>query len=164
MSENVSVELITSKIYFVRGVKVMLDRELAELYDVETRVLNQAVKRHIMRFPDDFMFQLTWPEFNNLKSQFVTSSWGGVRKLPSAFTEQGVAMLSGILNSDRAIQVNIQIMRTFTKLRHLISANEELKREVEDLRKITDERFSIVFETLDQLLTEEIKPVKKIGF
>jgi len=164
MSENVSVELITSKIYFVRGVKVMLDRELAELYDVETRVLNQAVKRHIMRFPDDFMFQLTWPEFNNLKSQFVTSSWGGVRKLPSAFTEQGVAMLSGILNSDRAIQVNIQIMRTFTKLRHLISANEELKREVEDLRKITDERFNIVFETLDQLLTEEIKPVKKIGF
>jgi hypothetical protein len=110
------------------------------------------------------MFQLTWPEFNNLKSQFVTSSWGGVRKLPSAFTEQGVAMLSGILNSDRAIQVNIQIMRTFTKLRHLISANEELKREVEDLRKITDERFNIVFETLDQLLTEEIKPVKKIGF
>jgi hypothetical protein len=90
MSENVSVELITSKIYFVRGVKVMLDRELAELYDVETRVLNQAVKRHIMRFPDDFMFQLTWPEFNNLKSQFVTSSWGGVRKLPSAFTEQGI--------------------------------------------------------------------------
>ena len=164
MSEMVSVELITSKIYFVRGVKVMLDRDLAELYDVETRVLNQAVKRHAMRFPDDFMFQLTWPEFNNLKSQFVTSSWGGVRKLPSAFTEQGVAMLSGILNSDRAIQVNIQIMRTFTKLRHLISASEELKREVDDLRKLTDERFHVVFETLDQLLAEEIKPAKKIGF
>lgn len=142
----------------------MLDRDLAELYDVETRVLNQAVKRHAMRFPDDFMFQLTWPEFNNLKSQFVTSSWGGVRKLPSAFTEQGVAMLSGILNSDRAIQVNIQIMRTFTKLRHLISASEELKREVDDLRKLTDERFHVVFETLDQLLAEEIKPAKKIGF
>lgn len=88
MSEIVPVELITSKIYFIRGVKVLLDKDLAELYDVETRVLNQAVKRHIKRFPDDFMFQLTRAEFNNLKSQFVTSSWGGVRKLPSAFTER----------------------------------------------------------------------------
>ena len=164
MSEIVPVELITSKIFFLRGVKVLIDRDLAELYDVETRVLNQAVKRHIKRFPEDFMFQLTRAEFNNLKSQFVTSSWGGVRKLPSAFTEQGVAMLSGILNSDRAIDVNIQIMRTFIKLRHMISNNEELKREINGLRQLTDKRFQIVFETLDQLLSEEINPPKKIGF
>jgi hypothetical protein len=164
MSEIVPVELITSKIFFLRGVKVLIDRDLAELYDVETRVLNQAVKRHIKRFPEDFMFQLTRAEFNNLKSQFVTSSWGGVRKLPSAFTEQGVAMLSGILNSDRAIDVNIQIMRTFIKLRHMISTNEELKREINGLRQLTDKRFQIVFETLDQLLSEEINPPKKIGF
>ena len=164
MSEIVPVELISSKIFFIRGVKVLLDRDLAELYDVETRVLNQAVKRHIKRFPEDFMFQLTRAEFNNLKSQFVTSSWGGVRKLPSAFTEQGVAMLSGLLNSDRAIDVNIQIMRTFTKLRQMISANEELKREIDGLRQLTDERFQIVFETLDQLLSEETNPPKKIGF
>ncbi len=164
MSEIVPVELISSKIFFIRGVKVLLDRDLAELYDVETRVLNQAVKRHIKRFPEDFMFQLTRAEFNNLKSQFVTSSWGGVRKLPSAFTEQGVAMLSGLLNSDRAIDVNIQIMRTFTKLRQMISANEELRREIDGLRQLTDERFQIVFETLDQLLSEETNPPKKIGF
>jgi hypothetical protein len=164
MSDIVPVELISSKIFFIRGVKVLLDKDLAELYDVETRVLNQAVKRHIKRFPEDFMFQLTRAEFNNLKSQFVTSSWGGVRKLPSAFTEQGVAMLSGILNSDRAIDVNIQIMRTFTKLRQMISANEELRREIDGLRQLTDERFQIVFETLDQLLSEEINPPKKIGF
>lgn len=97
----VSTELISSKIYFIRGIKVMLDRDLAELYEVETRTLNQAVRRNIKRFPDDFMFQLNKAEFENLKSQIVTSSWGGIRKMPLAFTEQGVAMLSGILNSDR---------------------------------------------------------------
>lgn len=160
----VSLEQVANKIYHIRGVKVMLDRDLAELYDVETRVLNQSVKRHIKRFPDDFMFQLINQEFKDLKSQFVTSSWGGVRKMPFAFTEQGVAMLSGILNSDRAIQVNIQIMRTFTKLRHMISANEELKREIDELKQLTDERFQIVFETLDQLLSLEEKSNRKIGF
>ena len=160
----VSLEQIANKIFYIRGVKVMLDRDLAELYDVETRVLNQSVKRHIKRFPDDFMFQLTNQEFKDLKSQFVTSSWGGARKMPFAFTEQGVAMLSGILNSDRAIHVNIQIMRTFTKLRNMISANEELKREIDELKQLTDERFQIVFETLDQLLYLEEKSNKKIGF
>ena len=160
----VSLEQIANKIYHVRGVKVMLDRNLAELYEVETRVLNQAVKRHLKRFPDDFMFQLTSQEFRDLKSQFVTSSWGGIRKMPFAFTEQGVAMLSGILNSDRAINVNIQIMRTFTKLRHMISSNEELKREIDELKMVTDERFQIVFETLDQLLYLEEQTNKKIGF
>ena len=160
----VSIELISSKIYFIRGAKVMLDRDLAELYDVETRTLNQAVRRHIKRFPDDFMFQLNKAEFENLKSQIVTSSWGGIRKMPLAFTEQGVAMLSGILNSDRAILVNIQIMRTFTKLRHMIAGHEELKKAVDELREQTDERFDVVFSVLDKLLADNEKPRKKIGF
>jgi hypothetical protein len=160
----VSIELISSKIYFIRGIKVMLDRDLAELYEVETRTLNQAVRRNIKRFPDDFMFQLNKAEFENLKSQIVTSSWGGIRKMPLAFTEQGVAMLSGILNSDRAILVNIQIMRTFTKLRHMIAGHEELKKAVDELREQTDERFEVVFSVLDKLLADNEKPRKKIGF
>ncbi|WP_457553767.1 ORF6N domain-containing protein [Desulfobacula sp.] len=159
-----AIELISAKIYYVRGSKVMLDRDLASLYGVETRTLNQAVKRQAKRFPDDFMFQLTKTEFSNLKSQFVTSSWGGIRKMPSAFTEQGVAMLSGILNSDRAIQVNIQIMRTFTKLRHMIAGHEELKKAVDELREQTDKRFEVVFSVLDKLLIDDEKPKKKIGF
>lgn len=164
INEIVTIEQITSKIFFIRGVKVISDSDLAGLYEVETRVLNQAVKRHIKRFPDDFMFQLTPHEFDNLKSQFVTSSWGGVRKLPFAFTEQGVAMLSGILNSNRAIEVNIQIMRAFTKLRHMISINEKLEKEINELREITDERFRVVFEALDQLLYEDKNSKPKIGF
>jgi hypothetical protein len=164
MTEIVPLDQIANKIYFLREVRVMLDRDLAQLYEVETRVLNQAVKRHSKRFPNDFMFQLTQYEFQNLKSQFVRSSWGGIRKMPFAFTEQGVAMLSGILNSDRAINVNIQIMRAFVKLRHVLSTNEDLKREVDELKRITDDRFRIVFDTLDQLLAEEIKPKITIGF
>ncbi|MFH2090896.1 MAG: ORF6N domain-containing protein [Pseudomonadota bacterium] len=162
----VSVELITSKIYFIRGVKVILDRDLAALYDVETRILKQAVRRNIQRFPEDFMFELSKEEFAHWRSQIVISNGDkmGLRYSPMAFTEQGVAMLSSVLNSDRAIQVNIQIMRTFTKLRHMIFTNEDLKRGLDELRKLTDERFQIVFETLDQLLTKEIKPAKKIGF
>ena len=112
-------ERIESKIHFIRGRKVMLDKDLADLYKVTTGALNQAVKRNPERFPDEFMFQLTKDELNNLKSQFVTSSWGGVRKLPFVFTEHGVLMLSSVLKSDRAIQVNIQIMRIFTRLRRL---------------------------------------------
>jgi len=144
-----------------------LDKDLADLYGVETRVLNQAVKRHKKRFPKDFIFQLSKSEYDFLISQFVTSKKsgrGGVRKMPHAFTEQGVAMLSGILNSDRAIAVNIQIMRTFTKLRHMISDNEDLRQELAELREQTDERFQIVFETLDQLLIMDSKEKKKIGF
>jgi len=142
----------------------MLDRDLAELYEVETRVLNQAVKRNIKRFPKDFMFQLTKDEFEILKSQIVTSRWGGVRKLPLAFTEQGIAMLSGILHSDRAIHVNIQIMRVFVKFRQLLYDNEELRKELLEFKQITDERFQIVFEALDKLLQIEEKPKKKIGY
>ncbi|MDR0231954.1 MAG: ORF6N domain-containing protein [Dysgonamonadaceae bacterium] len=111
---------IQNQIYEIRGCKVMLDFHLAERYQVETKVLNQSVKRNIKRFPDDFMFQLTYQEFTNLKSQIVTSSWGGTRKLPFAFTEQGVAMLSGLLNSDVAITANIRIMRAFVAVRQLL--------------------------------------------
>ena len=166
MSEIISIEAVASKIFFIRDVKVMLDRELATLYGIETKVLKQAVRRNIKRFPSDFMFELTKEELKNWRSQFVTSNSikMGLRHLPMAFTEQGVAMLSGILNSDRAIAVNIQIMRTFTKLRHIISDNKDLKRELDELRGQTDERCQIVFETLDQLLAVDVKEKNKIGF
>ena len=115
-SRHFTDDVVLNKIYFVRGQKVMLDTDLAALYQVETKVLNQAVKRNRSRFPKDFMFQLTRSEFKNLKSQFVTSSWGGIRKLPFAFTEQGVAMLSGVLKSRVAIRVHIQIIRVFARM------------------------------------------------
>jgi len=164
MTTAIPVERIASKIYLIRGMKVMLDSDLADLYEVETRVLNQAAKRNIKRFPKDFMFQLTKDEFKILKSQIVTSSWGGVRKLPLAFTEQGIAMLSGILHSDRAIHVNIQIMRVFVKFRQLLFDNKELRKELLEFKQITGERFQIVFDALDKLLQIEDKPKKKIGF
>ncbi len=163
MSELISIETIASKVFFIRSVKVMLDKNLAELYRVETRMLNQAVRRNIKRFPEDFMFALTRNEIMRI-SQNVTSSDIKYAKQVHAFTEQGVAMLSGILNSDRAIAVNIQIMRTFTKLRHMISDNKDLRRELAELREQTYERFQIVFETLDQLINIESNPKKKIGF
>jgi hypothetical protein len=160
-------ELIASKIYVIRRLKAMLDRDLAELYGVQTKALKQAVKRNINRFPEDFMFVLSGEEARSLRSQIVTSSlsqWGGTRYLPMAFTEQGVAMLSSVLKSDRAIQVNIQIMRVFTSLRHILLGNKDLKRELDALKRVTDERFRIVFETLDQLLSTEERPKRKIGF
>ena len=164
MTTLVPIERIASKIYLIRDIKVMLDRDLAELYGVETKVLKQAVRRNIDRFPADFMFELGRDEFNNLRSQIVTSSWGGARYLPMAFTEHGILMLSSILKSERAVQVNIQIMRTFTKLREALIDSKDLRKELEELRQITEERFQIVFETLDQLLTIESKPKKKIGY
>ena len=164
MPDIVATEAITSKIYFIRSVKIMLDRDLAELYGVETKVLKQAVRRNINRFPPDFMFELSKDEFKSLRSQFVTSNRGGARYMPFAFTEQGVAMISSVLNSERAIRVNIEIMRTFTKIRHMIAASDELKAEIEKLREQTDEKFQIVFEVLDQLLNPESKTKKGIGF
>ena len=142
----------------------MLDRDLAELYDVETKALKQAVRRNIGRFPEEFMFELSKEEFKNLRSQFVTSSWGGLRYLPMVFSEQGVAMLSSVLRSERAIQVNIQIMRAFTQLRKMLSTHEDLKRKIESMEKKYDEQFQIVFEAIKQLLSEEDKPKKKIGY
>ncbi len=166
MNDIIPLENITGLIYLIRGKKVMLDRDLAALYGVETKVFKQAVRRNIDRFPEDFMFELTKPEFENWRSQFVTSNSDkmGLRYNPMVFTEQGVAMLSSVLRSKTAIQVNIQIMRAFTKLRHFILDNVELRRELENLRADMDGKFRIVFETLDQLLTVESKPRKKIGF
>lgn len=125
---------IQSKIHEIRGQRVMLDRDLAELYQVTTSALNQAVKRNSKRFPPDFMFQLTNQEFANLKSQFVTSSWGGIRKMPYAFTEQGVAMLSGLLNSDIAINANIAIMRAFVAMRNYITTTTQITAELAEIR------------------------------
>jgi ORF6N domain len=164
MTTAVLIERITNRIYYIRDQKVMLDRDLAELYGVETKALKQAVKRNVGRFPEDFMFELTKHEFDNLRSQFVTSSWGGTRYFPMAFTEQGVAMLSSVLRSERAIHVNIQIMRVFTRLRQAILDNADLRKELEDLKQISEERFQIVFETLDQLINIKKNPKKKIGF
>jgi hypothetical protein len=164
-----SEELVINKIYLIRDQKVMLDRDLTELYGVETRVLNQAVKRNIGRFPEDFMFQLTENEFKNLKSQFVTSSWGGSRRLPYDFTENGVSMLSSVLNSDRAIQVNIQIMRIFTRIRQSLLDYSELRLAIEEIRKKTEnniKNIELVFQYLDELLQKKEEPVKRsrIGF
>jgi len=132
---EMQVSTIENKIYEIRGRRVMMDFDLAEMYEVETRRLNEAVKRNIRRFPPDFMFQLTDKEFVNLKSQIATSSWGGTRKLPHAFTEQGVAMLSGLLNSEVAIAVNIIILRAFVAMREYISATQNVTEELLDIRK-----------------------------
>ena len=164
MSDIVPIETITSKILLIRSEKVMLDSDLAELYGVETRRLNEQVKRNLKRFPADFMFQLTKDEFEILKSHFATSSWGGRRKLPSAFTEQGVAMLSSVLNSDRAIEVNVAIMRAFVKLRKMIASNEELARKFEESEKKYDKKFAVVFTAIKQLMAPPEEPKKKIGF
>ena len=159
-------ETIESKIFFLRGKRVMLDRDLAILYGVETRALNQAVRRNMRRFPEDFMFQLTKEEMESWKSQIVISNREkmGLRRRPYAFTEQGVAMLSSVLNSDRAIQVNIQIMRTFTKLREMLMAHKDLKRKIEDMEKKYNYQFKIVFDAIKQLLEPPTEPKSKIGF
>ena len=142
----------------------MLDKDLAALYQVETSQLTRQVRRNIERFPEDFMFQLVKEEFDNLMCQNGISSWGGTRKMPLAFTEQGVAMLSGILNSKRAIQVNIQIMRTFTKLREMILSHKELQRKIEAMERKYDHQLKIVFDAIKQLLEPPAKPKRQIGF
>jgi len=147
-------EIITSKIYLIRDRKVILDADLAELYGVATGNLNKAVKRNLARFPEDFMFQLTKEEFNNLVFQIGTSSWGGRRIPPYAFTEQGVAMLSGVLNSERAIKVNIQIMRVFTRMREMLEIHKEILTKLEHLERKDieqDEKIMLIFEYLRQL-------------
>lgn len=156
---------IERQILLIRGEKVMLDADLAELYGVETKVLVQAVKRNKDRFPDDFMFQLTKQEVNNLRSQFVTSSWGGRRYPPYAFTEQGVAMLSSVLKSKRAVLVNIEIIRTFVKLRQMLASHTDLARKLEALERKYDKQFKAVFDAIRQLMIPpEPKQKKRIGF
>lgn len=164
----VPTEVIVTKILFLRGEKVLLDRDLAELYGVETRVLNQAVKRNERRFPPDFMFRLTKEE----KQELVTNC-DRFKKLkhstvlPHVFTEQGVAMLSSVLNSERAIEVNIAIMRAFVQLRNMIASNEELARKLKELEARMgehDEQLQVIFEAIHQLMSPPEKPPKKIGF
>jgi hypothetical protein len=162
-------ERIVNKIYLIREQKVMLDRDLAELYGLETKVLKQQVRRNLNRFPDDFMFELTKEEFENWRSQFVTSSWGGVRYRPMVFTEHGVLMLSSVLNSQQAISVNIQIMRIFTRIRQMLSDTQSIKLEIEEIKKKLqnqDKNIELVFNYLDELITkqEEKTPRKPIGF
>ncbi len=159
---------VENKIYIIRGKKVMLDKELAELYGVRTKELNKAVARNRDRFPADFMFKLSKDEAEILRFQIGTSRWGGQRYLPHAFTEHGILMLSSVLNSRRAIQVNIQIMRTFTKLREMISSNELIRQKIEELEQKYekhDKQFKIVFEAIRELLeTPAPKPKRSIGF
>ncbi len=168
-NEIVPTERIESKILLIREQKVILDRDLAILYDVATRDLNKAVSRNLTRFPADFMFQITKQEFTNLKFQFGTSSsgWGGTRKLPYAFTEQGIAMLSSVLRSERAVQVNIAVMRAFVKLREILSTHKELAQKLKELEykiETHDEQITAIFEAINQLLTPPPAPKRKIGF
>jgi len=163
---SIPAERIEKAIYLFRGQKVMLDRDLASLYGVETKALKQAVKRNAKRFPDDFAFVLDREEFANWRSQFVTSKADrmGLRYPPMAFTEQGVAMLSSVLNSDRAIEVNIAIMRTFVKLRQWLETHEKLARKLVELEKRYDQQFKVVFDVLNELMTPPEPKPKQIGF
>ena len=160
------LQVIQSKIYNIRGYKVMLDFDLAELYQVETKFLKRAVKRNIERFPEDFMLTLTEKEFANLRCQIGTSSWGGSRYEPFAFTQEGIAMLSGILRSEIAIQVNIAIMRAFVAMRQMIVGYEELLKRIEELEESTDAQFSELYKALTQLLSKRVNDTgrRPIGY
>jgi len=165
MKNLVIQEVIEQKIYLIRGQKVMLDIDLAKLYKVTTKQLNQQVKRNKKRFPEDFMFKLTKQENNSLRSQFVTLTEKKYDVYsPYAFTEQGVAMLSSVLNSDRAIQVNIQIIRTFIKLRQLLDTHKDLQKKIEAMEKNYDRQFRIVFQIMRELTNPSDKNQRKIGF
>lgn len=165
-------EIILGKIYLIRNKKVMLDQDLAELYNVDTKQLKRAVKRNIARFPEDFMFELDNKEFNDLRSQFGTSSWGGTRYKPMAFTEHGVLMLASVLSSERAVQINIQIMRIFTKMREMLATHKDILRKLEEIeRKYTDhdQKIILIFEYLKQLEQAKQKDIDqqnrpRIGF
>jgi hypothetical protein len=158
-------ERIERRILLIRGQKVMLDADLAHLYGVSTKRFNEQVRRNLTRFPPDFMLQLSHAEFDDLRSQFATSSsWGGRRHLPLAFTEQGVAMLSSVLRSERAVQVNIAIMRAFVKLRGILASHEGLARKLDEMEKKYDAQFKMVFETLRELMAPPAKPRRRIGF
>ena len=169
MSEKIGIseDVVINKIYEVRGVKVMIDRDLAELYGVETKYLKRQVRRNIERFPSDFMFELNKKELNNLRSQFGTSSWGGVRYQPMAFAEQGIAQLSSVLKSERAIKVNIHIIRLFTKMREMILNNKEILLKLEQMEKNVlqnSDDVKVIFEALKQLINNPAQPRKMIGF
>lgn len=165
--KSASIGHIQRVILFLRGHKVILDRDLAAFYGASTSDLNKAVTRNLERFPDDFMMQLTRTEFDNLKFQFGTSSWGGTRKLPRAFTEQGIAMLSSVLRSKRAIHVNITIMRAFVKLRALAATQKALTSKLNELERTVvthDEQIRSLFEAIRQLMEPELPEPPRIGF
>jgi len=167
MSDIVPQQVIEQKIFLIRGQKVMIDSNLAELYGVQTKVLLQAVKRNSDRFPKDFMFQLKKEEYDSLRSQFVTSKHGGRRYIPYAFTEQGVAMMSSVLKSDRAIKVNIVIMRAFVRIREMLSTHRQLSVKLQELEQRLekhDEQIHTVFEAIRQLMAPSKKPRRKMGF
>src|SRR4030066_1606032 len=165
IEQLIPVERISSKIYLIRKEKVMLDSGLAELYGVETKQLKRAVKRNIDRFPNDFMFQLTRAEYNSLRSQIGTLKRGAHSKyLPFAFTEQGVAMLSSVLNSERAVRVNIEIMRAFVRLREILATHKDLAAKLETLERKYDAQFKVVFDAIRQLMTPPELKKRKIGF
>ncbi len=157
-------KMIMHRIYYIRGRKIILDGDLAILYGVETAMLKRQVRRNISRFPGDFMFEITLDELRNLRCQIGTSKRGGERYAPMAFTEMGVAMLSSVLNSERAIQANILIMRAFTNIRTMMSTHEDLRRKIEALEEKYDGQFRIVFDAIRELLKTETQPGKKIGF
>jgi hypothetical protein len=170
----VNENLVISKIYLIRGLKVMIDQDLAEMYGVETRRLNEQVKRNRIRFPKEFIFKLTRKEYENLMSQNATSSWGGRRQMPYAFTEYGLVMLSGILNSKIAVQVNIRITKAYVKLREVLLTHKDLLLKLEVLEKKVmkqdqrsekqAEEILVIFNALKELLNPESKPRRKIGF
>ena len=166
MDSLIPIEVIERKILLIRGQKVMLDADLAELYVVSTKRLNEQVRRNLNRFPPDFMFQLNEKETEILRSQIATSKVGrgGRRYFPYVFSEQGVAMLSSVLNSERAIEVNILIMRAFVKLREMVASNKDLAKRLNDLEKKYDGQFKIVFDALRALVAPPVKPKRKMGF
>ena len=160
----VPIERIERFIVMLRGQKVLLDKDLAELYGVTTSNLNKAVTRNLDRFPEDFMFRLDDEEFKNLKFHFGTSSWGGTRKPPRAFTEQGVAMLSSVLRSKRAVQVNIEIMRAFVKRRRMLASHTDLARRLKELERKYDAQFKVVFDAIRELMAPPDPPTEPVGF
>lgn len=176
LTKNIVIadEIVINKIHLIRRQKVMLDKDLAELYDVTTGNLNKAIKRNLARFPNDFMFQLTDEEFKDLIFHFGISSqpfgktgWGGTRKMPFAFTEQGVAMLSSVLNSERAVLVNIHIIRVFTRMREMLSTHKDVLLKLEQLeRKVVrqDDDIKLIFDYLKELLNPKTEPMRMIGF
>lgn len=167
MKQIVLQEMIEKRIFLIRGQKVMFDFHLAGLYDVETKALKRAVKRNRERFPDDFCFTLSEEEWKNMRYHFGTSSsvrWGGRRYLPYVFTEQGVAMLSTVLRSKKAVHVNIEIMRAFVRLREILATHKDLARKLEDMEKKYDAQFKIVFDAIRQLMLPPEKPKRSIGF
>lgn len=163
MGKIIQIEWVQERIYFIRGCKVMLSHDLAHLYGVEPRALIQAVKRNIERFPADFIFQLENQEVINLKSQTVISSWGGARTPPYAFTELGIAMLSSVLNSPHAIQVNIEIMRTFVSLRKFLDLHKELADKLKQLENKYDYQFKVVFDAIREFMTPPESGHREIG-